>query len=92
MPCLVCDQTIQRVNSGTNPKTWWCPRCGTLKIDGVPENESPKLVLHAIALMNAAQAVLDSEPSAMTFDERERRLYQAINLVREATEVKHVPY
>lgn len=42
--CPTCGHTVQRINEGVNPKTWWCPRCGTLKTDGVPDNEHPKLL------------------------------------------------
>jgi hypothetical protein len=45
MPCPACDHTMQRVNEGTNPKVFWCPRCGTIKSEpGVPEFESPRIV------------------------------------------------
>lgn len=40
--CPTCGVTMQRVNEGVNPVTWWCPRCGTLKMDkGVPDHEKP---------------------------------------------------
>lgn len=54
MPCQSCDHTMQRVNDG-HPPTFWCPRCGTLKMEGgVPEFEEPKLVNRAFRLCEQA--------------------------------------
>lgn len=38
MACLVCDHTMQSVVRGV----WWCPRCGSLKIDD--QHSVPTLV------------------------------------------------
>lgn len=55
MACRTCDHTMQRVNEGVNPKVFWCPRCGTLKMEpGVPKFEEPKIVQRAFFLWEAA--------------------------------------
>lgn len=41
--CQICGHTVQRVNEGKSPVTYWCPRCGTLKTDGVPDHEPTHL-------------------------------------------------
>jgi hypothetical protein len=33
MPCPTCDHTMQQLTNGV----FWCPRCGTLRRDGVDE-------------------------------------------------------
>ena len=44
MACQTCDHTMQLMND-RNPSTFWCPRCGTLKCEGmVPEFVMPGLV------------------------------------------------
>ncbi len=50
MACPTCSHTVQRVNEGVSSKVWWCPRCGTIKMDAVPESEEPKLVQYATSL------------------------------------------
>lgn len=41
MSCTTCGHTIEQVINGI----WWCPRCGTLKIEGgVPSESEPMLV------------------------------------------------
>lgn len=43
--CPTCGVTMQKVNGGTNPKVFWCPRCGTLKMEGgVPDHEAPRIL------------------------------------------------
>ena len=54
--CPTCGHTVQRVNEGVSPKTWWCPRCGTLKTDGVPEHEPTQLTKRLIACSSGRDA------------------------------------
>ena len=42
--CPVCDHTVQLVNEGVSPVTYWCPRCGSLKTNGVPGHELPSYI------------------------------------------------
>jgi phage FluMu protein Com len=42
--CPVCDHTLQRVNEGVSPVTYWCPRCGSLQTNGVPAHETPSYI------------------------------------------------
>lgn len=61
MACFACDHTMQRVNAG-QPRVFWCPRCGTLKTEGmVPEFQPPKLVGRAHALCCAVERVEENE-------------------------------
>lgn len=39
MPCPTCDHTMQLITRGV----FWCPRCGTLKVNG-QEDAAPMLV------------------------------------------------
>ena len=57
MACETCDHTMQRVNGG-EPKVFWCPRCGTLKTEGVVlEFELPKVVGRSHALCSSIDDV-----------------------------------
>ena len=47
--CPTCGHTVQRVNEGVGPKTWWCPRCGTLKTDSAPDFEQPRFLKSAVS-------------------------------------------
>jgi len=62
MVCKTCDHTMQRVNGG-EPKVFWCPRCGTLKTEGmVPEEDVPKIVGRAHALCTTLDEASDDCP------------------------------
>lgn len=57
-----CGHTVQRVNEGVNPVTFWCPRCGTLKTDGVPNSETTHFMRRLIGCQSsrgADQIVVD---------------------------------
>lgn len=63
MACKTCDHTMQRVNDGY-PRVFWCPRCGTLKSEGmalcqVREFERPKIVERSMALCATIDDVLN---------------------------------
>lgn len=44
MPCDVCGHTIQNLGLAGQGRTFWCPRCGSLKVDndGFIKTDSPK--------------------------------------------------
>jgi len=49
MSCPTCDHTIQHIGQTLDGPTrrdiWWCPRCGTIRVDGYRAfDEKPKLV------------------------------------------------
>lgn len=49
MACPTCDHTMshigETIDGTTRRAIWWCPRCGTLRVDGFAAfDESPKLV------------------------------------------------
>lgn len=46
MACPTCDHTMQLVGEGY--KTFWCPRCGTIKFGEREASEKPKLVDRAL--------------------------------------------
>ena len=57
---------MQKINDGV-PRCFWCPRCGTLKMDGsVPEHESPRF-LHIVLrnLTNYDDSCQRSEPGPL---------------------------
>lgn len=57
MACPTCDHTLQRVNEGVSPVTFWCPRCGTIKTGGSFEEASePKLVQYATSLCDVVMS------------------------------------
>jgi hypothetical protein len=41
MACLTCDHTMQSIAIGK----FWCPRCGTLRVDG--QDREPRIVQRA---------------------------------------------
>ena len=67
--CPTCSHAVQRVNEGTGPVTWWCPRCGTLKIDkGVPESERPtylRTVVQSLDVHKPYDGPSGSDPSPL---------------------------
>ena len=66
--CPTCGHTIQRVNEGINPITFWCPRCGTLKVDkGVPDSEAPYFMKTVVrSLVNVDDSIRRDEPGPVT--------------------------
>jgi hypothetical protein len=67
---------MQKVNEGV-PPVFWCPFCGTIKIEnGVPEFESPSIVMRASNLCDEAEDVL-------TGGSRTRELEYSILVTRE---------
>lgn len=49
MSCPACDHTMthigETIDGPTRRSIWWCPRCGTLRVDGFGSfDETPKLV------------------------------------------------
>ena len=67
MACPTCDHTMQLVNSDV-PRIFWCPRCGTLKMDGsVPENCPPKFMERVVgSLRTCDDSIPRSEPGPLT--------------------------
>jgi hypothetical protein len=65
MPCDICDHTVQNIGAADRP-TFWCPRCGALKIvsGDFHATEPPALVgrVRAVAL-SARECLLDAGPS-----------------------------
>ena len=56
MACQTCDHTMQRL-PGRDIPVFWCPRCGTIKLEGrTPEFEAPKVVARARGLCEAVEA------------------------------------
>lgn len=50
--CPTCGVTMQKVNDGV-PRTFWCPRCGTLKMEGgMPEHEAPRFLRTALLCLD----------------------------------------
>lgn len=59
MACPTCGHTMQCVD-GVNGDTFWCPRCGTLKIGNQAELvEGPKLVTESRHLLRLCQEALE---------------------------------
>lgn len=89
MPCATCQHTIQRVNDGDNPRVFWCPRCGTIKLEGgVPESEEPMLV----ARCRAVDASLTPNRTNTASPERAYCVArQPIRAMREALGQQHIP-
>ena len=75
MACEICDHTMQRVNDST-VRTFWCPRCGTLKteMENTAKFDRPKIVGRAFAF---ADAVL-SYMSGLEDKTRTTRCWQAL--------------
>lgn len=49
MSCPTCDHTMshlgQTIDGPSRRDLWWCPRCGTIRVDGFGSfDEMPKLV------------------------------------------------
>lgn len=65
--CPTCGVTMQKINDGV-PRSFWCPRCGTLKMEGgVPDHESPRF-LHIVLrnLTNYDDSIARTEPGPLT--------------------------
>lgn len=52
MACDTCDHTMKYIYDDA----FWCPRCGSIRIDGVPEVERPMLVNRARVLLECNAA------------------------------------
>ena len=65
MPCAVCDHTLQNVGA-EGRRVYWCPRCGSLKIEtgDFGDTQAPALVGRVRSVAgNAKECLLDREPS-----------------------------
>lgn len=70
MPCPVCDHTMQNLGLDQGGRrTFWCPRCGTLKTDEGPDSPGGFETQHA---PRWALAVLSRDGGPLA--ERLRRL------------------
>lgn len=56
MACQTCDHTV-RLIANSIPKTWWCPRCGTIKTEH--RSEAPFLVGICKDITTVADAARD---------------------------------
>jgi hypothetical protein len=58
MPCDICDHTVQSIGATDRP-TYWCPRCGTLKIvtGDFHDTKPPALVERVRAAEESAMKV-----------------------------------